>query len=319
MHLFSNKVHCQTLSKYGFELMDYAVTMKGQSVQYMITRSFDNPNTIFLTFKGTSNPLDAMVNIGLHPLKVPGFKCSVFSGMYASLQMSLENICEKLKGYSGDQVDPEMTKIDTLIITGHSLGGGYAQLFLGHLLSAAEFERYFETVKCITFAAPLVYCQDVRNSFFYEKLNAQCLHFVYGFDLVPRMQNKMDTEYRNKLLHGLLCEQLPVSNIGIVFHMNERLKFVTDKFQEHQWLLDRYCSIGKYVALFERDEPRRIDIDAKHLDCFTKSAKSNHLCLDADTILKMTSMIPTDEAVYAGEALHDHKMLNYMKTIMFQR
>ena len=87
-------------------------------------------------FKGTSNPLDAMVNIGLHPLKVPDLD-------------------------AGDS-----TKIDTLIITGHSLDGGYAQLFLGHLLSASEFEHYFETVKCITFAAPLVYCQDVRNSFF---------------------------------------------------------------------------------------------------------------------------------------------------------
>ena len=175
----------------------------------------------------------------------------------------------------------------------------------------------FETVKCITFAAPLVYCQDVRNSFFYNKLNARCLNFVYQFDLVPRMQNKMQMEYRNRLLRGLLLSQLPVSNIGIVFDINQRLNYVMSKFQEHQWLLDRYCSIGKYVVLFEKDEPRRID--KKHFFCFTKSAKSNHLCFDADTILKMTSMLPENEPVHAVEVLEDHKMLNHMKTIMFQQ
>merc|ERR550525_1567762 len=196
--------------------------------------------------------------------------------------MSLNKICSKLKRYSGDQYwqsnpcppqkgdSRNVTKIYRLIITGHSLGGGYAQLFLGHLLSAAEFENYFETVKCITFAAPLVYCKDVRNSFFFDKLNARCLNFVYQFDLVPRMQNKMQTEYRNKLLRGLLLSQLPVSNIGIVFDINQRLNYVMSKFEEHQWLLDRYCSVGKYVVLFEKDEPRRI---SKQHFCFTKSAK----------------------------------------------
>merc|ERR1712130_502149 len=132
-----------------------------------------------------------MVNIGLHPLELPRFECSVFSGMYAAMQQSLAFICRKLSIYSSDQYyrrnpcpplsdDEELeqeekkkniTKIYKLIINGHSLGGGYSQLFLAHLLSSDEFTNYFETVKCITFGAPLVFCKDVKNSFFNEKLN----------------------------------------------------------------------------------------------------------------------------------------------------
>merc|ERR1740116_180699 len=52
----SNK-HSENLSNHGFELLDYAVTRTGQSVQWMITRSYTHANTIYLIFKGTSNPL----------------------------------------------------------------------------------------------------------------------------------------------------------------------------------------------------------------------------------------------------------------------
>ena len=339
-----NRKHCENLAKCGFQLLDYAITQPGQSVQWMITRSYDNPNTIFLTFKGTSNPLDAMVNIGLHPLELPHFQCSVYSGMYAALQQSLPFICKKLNVYRGDEYyqnnscppvndndddgdndsddydggnnNKNITKIHKLVINGHSLGGGYGQLFLAHLLSVPEFEEYFETIKCVTFGSPLVFCKDVKNSFFYKKLNDKIINFVYQFDLVPRLQNGMEMEYRNKLLKSLLLSQLPVSNIDLVFDVNQRLNYILNKFHEHQWLLDRYRNIGKYIVLFEKEEPRPIVKDKK---CFTKSAKSYHLVLDSKKVLTMTSMLPHDEQIYAGEVLNDHKMLNYMKTIMFQQ
>eukprot|EP01084_Bolivina_argentea_P168704 292505_1 len=321
-----NNEHFKKLSKFGFELLDYAITQKGQSVQYMIIRSYDNPNTIFVVFKGTSNPLDAMVNIGLHPLELPHFQCSVFSGMYAALQQSLGFICRKLNIYGSEQYfkhnpcppnnNNNITKIYRLVLCGHSLGGGYAKLFLAHLLSTNEFSNYFESIKCITFGSPLVFCKDVKNSFLYKKLNEKCLNFVYQFDLVPRLQNGMNSLYRCKLLQGLLISQLPVSNIGLVFDINQRLNYVLNLFEKHQWLLDRYCTIGKYIVLFEKDKPKSID---KKNKCFTKSAKSNHLCLDSNTVLTMTSMLAKDEQIYAVQVLDDHKMLNYMKTIMFQQ
>eukprot|EP01083_Nonionella_stella_P274013 929862_1 len=279
--------HYRKLSKFGFELLDYAITQRGQSVQFMITRSYDNPNTIYLSFKGTSNPLDGMVNIGLHPLELPQFECSVFSGMYAALQQSLSFVCGKLHLYSSDEYfennkSNNTTKIYKLVISGHSLGGGYAQLFLAHLLSVSEFKEYFESIKCMTFGSPLVFCSDVRNSFLYDELNAMCLNFVYQFDLVPRLQNGMSNDYRCKLLQDLLLSQLPGPSkneyIGIVFDINERLNYILHKFEEHQWLMDRYCCVGKYCVLFEKDEPR--SIDKQHPECFTKSAKSCHMVLD---------------------------------------
>ena len=117
---------------------------------------------------------------------MPLFECSVFSGMYAALQQSLPTIASKLNLYTSGGGCEDAVKLRKLVITGHSLGGGYAQLFTAHLLSAPEFESYFESVRCVTFGAPLVFCKDVRCSFFYEKLAARCLHFVYQFDLVPR-------------------------------------------------------------------------------------------------------------------------------------
>ena len=64
----------------GFKLIEYALLSKGQSVQWCLCSSIDNPSTLFLTFKGSDQPLDAMVNVGQMPLFVDEFQCSVFSG-----------------------------------------------------------------------------------------------------------------------------------------------------------------------------------------------------------------------------------------------
>jgi len=318
--------HCRQLHEHGFQLLDYAVTMPGTSVQWMLCRSYDHANTVVLSFKGTSNPLDAMVNIGLHPLYLPQFQCSVFSGMFAALQQSLSIICHRLKYYSSDDYfhqrrqhssHDNVTKIHRLIICGHSLGGSYAQLFTAHLLSVPEFEDYFSDIQCITFGSPLVFCKDVKQSFLYDALARRVLNFVYQFDLVPRLQNKMQFEYRTRLLQGLLLSQLPVSNIGIIFDVNQRMNFVMQKFQRHQWLLDRYEAVGKFVSLFEKDAPTAIDSNKK-CKCFTKGAHSYHLALDAESVLTLPSHIPNDRQIYASQILNDHKMLNYMKTVMFQ-
>merc|ERR1712013_602361 len=105
----------------------------------------------------------------------------------------------------------------------------------------------------VTFGSPLVFGADVRSSLFYEKLRAQCLHFVYQLDLVPRLQNGMSMAYRRALLNGLLESALPINNLSMVFDVRQRVDFVLSKFQEHQWLLDGYASVGEFVLLFERE------------------------------------------------------------------
>lgn len=126
VHMHHGQYLTLYLSYFGFDCLSYAVTMQGQTVQWMIARSQKNAN-IYLIFKGASNPIDGMIDIGLHPLRVSEYECSVFSGMYAALQDTMDVIIGKLNTFCGNNNTNNSTK---LIVGGHSLGGGYTLPFV---------------------------------------------------------------------------------------------------------------------------------------------------------------------------------------------
>ncbi|ETO09743.1 hypothetical protein RFI_27635 [Reticulomyxa filosa] len=86
----------------GYQLLEYACTQRGQSLTWLLVRSYDHWGHLFLVFKGTSHPIDALISAGMHPLKVSTLDCSVFSGMYAALQMSTVQIVKRLEHYANE-------------------------------------------------------------------------------------------------------------------------------------------------------------------------------------------------------------------------
>jgi hypothetical protein len=97
-------------------------------VQCAILR--DTAGQLYLVFRGTKDPFDWRVNIGLTLTSMPsagGLK--VHGGMLAALQdvsanrrTLLARLAEQLRGCG------------SIIVTGHSLGGGYAVIAAAHFL-----------------------------------------------------------------------------------------------------------------------------------------------------------------------------------------
>jgi pimeloyl-ACP methyl ester carboxylesterase len=74
-----------------------------------------------------------------------------------------------------------------LVVCGHSLGGGYAQLAALELLQHDNSK--FSPSAVVTFGSPLVIVPDPGHEHrdTWEALDAMCLSFINSYDPVPRM------------------------------------------------------------------------------------------------------------------------------------
>jgi hypothetical protein len=168
--------------------------------------------TEVLAFRGTAGAQDALVDACCPPasaseLEMPGV--SVHSGILMSMQAIWPKIehCLSLHCKSG-----------SLLITGHSLGGGYAKYSLARILVS---HRHLN-VSAYTFGAPQVFSASSVRPLAHVSNSLHC--FVHGADLVPR------------LLSGA------VSSAALRNFLQEDCKSAA----ELQNLLQDYKSVGSY-------------------------------------------------------------------------
>lgn len=161
---------------------------------------------VIVLFRGSQNVLDWITNLSFKPSKEAitsdhhhhhehdeheqeqqsNGHCQLrfHSGAYNQLSKALPLIHEAVRPFEQQNYE--------VLVTGHSLGGGYATLY--HYLNGRHLHAHFRHVRLITFGAPLFLFSE-------QKDHAPCLaalgvdhhfedsshHFIHGRDIVPRL------------------------------------------------------------------------------------------------------------------------------------
>jgi hypothetical protein len=173
--------------------------------------------TMFIAWRGTQTLLDMITDINCTPQVAPLWhelcpEIKVHNGMYGMIQTYFHEQLEKMQAIAADH------KVRKIIFTGHSLGGGLAQIALLSMFgqlhtkfseykpsatklqekSAPELKgalyKLFRRIECsaIVFAAPMVFHVPAVKSLqpatqaTLKLLQNQCANFVFDDDVVPR-------------------------------------------------------------------------------------------------------------------------------------
>lgn len=97
----------------------------------------EETNTLFLVWQGTDSVLDLLADASFVDKPWPGTGISVHSGVDTYLQRDIVTHFSKLQQCFDDIASGSIT-VDSIIITGHSLGGGMAMLALAQFALAAK-------------------------------------------------------------------------------------------------------------------------------------------------------------------------------------
>lgn len=158
------------------------------AVYSMETKSF------FLTWEGTNDPLDVLTDASFDLTPLDGTDISAHMGVYARWKWAL-------KGHFGEdgvlsrhfkEIATGSMDVERIILTGHSLGGGIAQLALAYtyehlhkMVPPGYVDVLRQKIAAITFAAPMVVATDAAE--FVRFMASRYLNVVYINDVVPRL------------------------------------------------------------------------------------------------------------------------------------
>lgn len=195
--------------------------------------------TAVVLWRGTSNPIGLATNVGFSPsichlwrdlcgdIEVHG---SIMAVIEHDFYKHLIDIYSKLRGLG----------VDRLVFSGHSLGGGLAQVAhlatLGHMHSQGWNDL---EVMTIVFAAPMVFyfSGDVpaRIRTVLDRLRTTSVNWVYHTDIVPRLPGHPD--FWIPLLKSLMKSKLA----GAV-------PYLVWKLFAGEGRLDVFLKRGEYLA-----------------------------------------------------------------------
>ena len=221
------KIHLKT---FGYELIYYELSKKGQITQWMLVKSLKKENTFYLVFKGTSNAIDCIVDVGMMPLFEKSMNCTVYASMYAALQSQFHKIEQSLHKHINQN------NTNNIIICGHSLGGGYALLTLGHIFSSHFYKKNKNilNIKCITFGSILPYGKDIKKSSLYPLIHQNTINFIYEMDYIPRILNCMRNNQRSLIFKQIIFDKISLLNmVNTMYSLNESIQYFMDKFNNN--------------------------------------------------------------------------------------
>jgi hypothetical protein len=156
--------------------------------------------TAYVVFRGTQNPFDWTINTGVSTVPMTtvtwrGHHLIVHNGMLGGLKddrcSALSTLTEKLL-----DLGPE-----SIVLCGHSLGGGYA------MIAAAELLQLVQPVTSIyTFGSPMVFAKKNHKleHAIWQQLHEKTHALVYNCDIVPRTLSKTAENWIFELVRDYL-------------------------------------------------------------------------------------------------------------------
>ncbi|XP_038692866.1 lipase-like PAD4 [Tripterygium wilfordii] len=143
-------------------------------VQYLIQGSDPSFGNL-VSLDGVSEDFLAPLhyrNEGEEPVMVHAGLLHLFISSYQAFKTQMSTIREKCK---------------SIVITGHSIGGGTASLAALWLLSLLQSESSSLPVLCITFGSPLLGNESLSRAIARERWGGNFCHAVSKHDLMPRL------------------------------------------------------------------------------------------------------------------------------------
>lgn len=194
------------------------------------------PDTIWVTFRGTHNLADAIVDACL-------IKCETGHGLQA--QAGIWLALTQQKHHALNIIAQEIAKLQKkqpglrqLVLCGHSLGGGYAILAGLDMLA-----RGFDVSSVVTFGAPQVLVPDKENAI-WQRLNGLTTVYVNGWDCVPRLPSCQNWIF--SVVKGSLSEKTAIEVGPLRFGINAA-GHIIDKFEPHRAVFADFDVTGTLV------------------------------------------------------------------------
>ncbi|CAE7457681.1 unnamed protein product [Symbiodinium sp. CCMP2456] len=156
-------------------------------VEWLLARSGD---AIYLCFRGTEDVQDAAIDLSVLP-DYTRFKHGI--GVHGGIAQALEQKGKNTRHVLNDVLEAlrrHRKAGERLVLCGHSLGGGYAQVMAVHLLS-----RRVDVTAVRTFGAPHVFVpleqeeegEERETSPLWKQLCSISQHWVQEWDPIPRI------------------------------------------------------------------------------------------------------------------------------------
>eukprot|EP01084_Bolivina_argentea_P142900 251011_1 len=307
------------------EIVHYQLIDFGPHYAVLRTHTKTNEDTIFVVFRGTQSVFDIVNDLAFTLQKIDDWKgnilCHVHGGIYSKMASNFKRIHKNIESH----IEKDKSKIKNIVVTGHSLGGGVASLYL--LKAFKESLSVYDDLHtlCVTFGSPLVFAKDktynqIKNDIF-NKLDNKSHHFVNNCDSVPRILG--DEKWMNYLLHCI--KQIIIENVNdkwnynyltkkisyfqsIVperftptFYANSLINFLKQQFDKSGIFkeFNKFNGVGVYYLM-----------DNKKKDIILVTDKSFKSVLYAG--IKTESEIKSQDAT---SLFNDHSMNSYINTL----
>lgn len=158
---------------------------------------------LFIVFKGTDNSRDALIDVSADPrlVSLGEAEIQVHGGMWEALEVGnvKEEVVQKIKEELAKkpQEEAKTRAEEAIVISGHSLGGGYAVLMglqLLHEIKNADLPEV--DLKVTTFGAPQVLLFEGEQHPLMDDLHGLCHQYIHSWDAVPRLPSLWYKEVR---------------------------------------------------------------------------------------------------------------------------
>jgi hypothetical protein len=171
------------------------------TLRFLLISTEGANGSVFIVFRGSANAKDWSTNFAAESRdfgKSHGIQ--IHSGMDNALGRRNHNVVEKIKAHMKHKISSV-----GLILAGHSLGGGYAQLVAPDMFDQAiDNAQLRAPTEVITFGAPQAIIPpsegEGRSIEVWTKLNDVCTMIINSFDPVPRVTGEFCEPWLNVVL-----------------------------------------------------------------------------------------------------------------------